>query len=117
MAIDMGKLIRARRKELGMTQEELALKIGYKTKVAVYKIEKGERKLPSDKITVTAEALGIDPNYLSNWNERGTSSEPVVRDTKSSQSRRMIAYWLQTAPDSQINAVAALIEAINKENN
>lgn len=64
MAMHMGIIIRARRKELGMTQEELALKIGYKTKVAINKIEKGERKLPSDKITATAEALGISPNYL-----------------------------------------------------
>lgn len=115
MAIHMGTIIRARRKELGMTQEELAFKIGYKSKVAINKIEKGERKLPSDKLNITAEVLGIDPNYLSNWRDRGTPEQPVVRDTKSSQSRRMIAYWLQTAPDSQINAVAALIEAINKE--
>lgn len=99
-----------------MTQEELALKIGYKTKVAINKIEKGERKLPSDKINATAEALGISPNYLTSWNERGETSEPIVRDTRESQSRRMIAYWLQTAPASQINAVATLIEALNKEN-
>ena len=99
-----------------MTQEELALKIGYKTKVAINKIEKGERKLPSDKINATAEALGISPNYLTSWNERGETSEPIVRDTRESQSRRMIAYWLQTAPPSQINAVATLIEALNKEN-
>lgn len=116
MAIHMGTIIRARRKELGMTQEELALKIGYKTKVAINKIEKGERKLPSDKINATAEALGISPNYLTSWNERGETSEPIVRDTRESQSRRMIAYWLQTAPPSQINAVATLIEALNKEN-
>ena len=112
----MGTIIRARRKELGMTQEELALKIGYKTKVAINKIEKGERKLPSDKINATAEALGISPNYLTSWNERGETSEPIVRDTRESQSRRMIAYWLQTAPASLINAVATLIEALNKEN-
>ena len=115
MAIHMGTIIRTRRKELGMTQEELALKIGYKTKVAVYKIEKGMRKLPSNKIKVTAEVLGIDPNYLAGWNERSEASEPIVRDTRESQSRRMIAYWLQTAPSSQINAVATLIEALNKE--
>lgn len=115
MAMHMGIIIRARRKELGMTQEELALKIGYKTKVAINKIEKGERKLPSDKITATAEALGISPNYLTSWKERESTAEPIVRDTKEGQSRRLIAQWLQTAPASQINAVATLIEALNKE--
>lgn len=115
MAITLGTIIRARRKELGMTQEELALKIGYKSKVSINKIELGLQKLPSDKITATAEALGISPNYLTSWTERGTPAEPVVRDTKDSRSRRMIRYWLQTAPDEQINAIAALIEALNKE--
>ena len=115
MAITLGTIIRARRKELGMTQEELAHKLGYKSKVSINKIELGLQKLPSDKIKAVADALGVSPNYLASWNERGTPEQPVVRDTKSSQSRRMIAYWLQTAPDSQINAVAALIEAINKE--
>ena len=92
MAITLGTIIRARRKEIGMTQEELAHKLGYKSKVSINKIELGLQKLPSDKIGA------------------------VARDTKGSQSRRMIAYWLQTAPDEQINAVAALIEAINREN-
>ena len=50
MAITLGTVIRARRKELGITQEELAHKLGYKSKVSINKIEMGIQKLPSDKI-------------------------------------------------------------------
>lgn len=111
----IGILIKARRKEIGMTQEELAHKIGYKSKVSINKIELGKQNLPTNKINAAAEALGISPNYLMSWKERESTAEPIVRDTKEGQSRRLIAQWLQTAPASQINAVATLIEALNKE--
>ena len=38
----IGDRIRLRRVELGMTQQELAEKIGYKGKTAISKIEAGE---------------------------------------------------------------------------
>ena len=38
---DIGKRIRRRREELGMTQEELADKLHYKSKTTIAKIENG----------------------------------------------------------------------------
>ena len=48
------------RKKAGLTQKELSKRIGYKHQSAVGMMELGERKLPSDKIPILAEALGCE---------------------------------------------------------
>ena len=53
--------IRERRKQLGMTQEELATKMGFKTKGSISKIESGERNLPTSKIKQFAKILDTTP--------------------------------------------------------
>lgn len=54
-----GAMVLRRRKELGLTQSDLAQRIGVQPNYIVY-LEKGERK-PSDRTVLrTADALGID---------------------------------------------------------
>ena len=67
--------IRERRKQLGMTQEELASKMGFKTKGSISKIEAGERNLPISKIKLFAEILDTTPAYLMGWEDNmGTTT-------------------------------------------
>lgn len=61
--------IRQRRLELGFTQEELAHKIGYKSKVAICKIESGQRHVRQDMIENLAIALDTTPSYLMGWDK------------------------------------------------
>lgn len=61
--MDTGSLIRCRRLELGMTQEELGNKIGVK-KQAVCKYETGRIDLKRDMIKKLATALEVSPSYL-----------------------------------------------------
>ena len=63
----IGERIRLRRVELGMTQQELAEKIGYKGKTAVSKIEAGERDLRQSKIKLVADALETTTEYIMGW--------------------------------------------------
>ena len=56
--------IKKRRKELGLTQTELAELVGYKDKTAVAHIEKGDIDLPQSKIVAFAEALSTTPGEL-----------------------------------------------------
>lgn len=65
----VGENIASTRKARGMTQEELATRVGYKTKSAINKIELGIRDLPQRKITIFANALGVSPGYLMGWEE------------------------------------------------
>ena len=45
-----GDRIRARREQLGMTQDELAHKLGYKSRSSVNKIELGKQELTQKKL-------------------------------------------------------------------
>lgn len=70
--MDIGSRIKHKREELNMTQEELALKVGYKSKSSINKIEIDGRGLPQSKIQAFAQALNTTPAYLLGWNEEKT---------------------------------------------
>lgn len=67
--VEVGKNILEARKRAGLTQEELAVRVGYKTKSAINKIELGIRDLPQKKIATFAEALGVTPGHLMGWDD------------------------------------------------
>ena len=67
--MDIGDRIKKRREELGMSQEELAKKVGYKSRSSVNKIEVDGRGLPQSKIVLFAKALETTPAYLMGWEE------------------------------------------------
>lgn len=52
------------RKELGMTQDELAQRLGYKSKSSINKIEMGKSEFPQKKLMQFASALETSPGYL-----------------------------------------------------
>lgn len=58
------KVIREKRLKKGLTQAELAAKMGYSTPSAVTMWENGERRVPSDKLPELAKALGCSINQL-----------------------------------------------------
>lgn len=64
----LGDRIKSERERLGLSQEELAHKIGYKSRSSVQKIETC-RTLPMNKIMLVAKALGVSPSYLVGWEE------------------------------------------------
>lgn len=69
----VGQRIAARRKELKMTQEELAKKLGYKSRSSVNKIELEWAEVPLSKIEKVAAALDCDAGYLMGWSEEKPS--------------------------------------------
>lgn len=66
---NIGANIRNRRIELGMTQGELATKMGYKSKSTINKIELGINDIPQSKIVRFAEVLKTTPKVLMGWDE------------------------------------------------
>lgn len=59
----IGKKIKAARKNLGMTQKELAIRTGY-TESGISRIEKGEIDLPVSKIKTLSQTLRVPVDYL-----------------------------------------------------
>lgn len=59
--------IRKRREELGLSQQELADLLGYKSRSTIAKIELGENDIPQSKIISFAKALKTTPQALMGW--------------------------------------------------
>ena len=73
--MNIGDRIKNRRLELNMTQDELAKKLGYKTRGSVTKIECGYQNLTQPKIVAMAKALDTTPAYLMGWEDNmGTTT-------------------------------------------
>ena len=60
----IGNRIRLMREKKGMTQEQLALKVGYDSRSTICCIETGSRGVPIDKIIEIAKCLDCTPEYL-----------------------------------------------------
>lgn len=69
--------IKEKRIELNMTQEELADKMGYKSRSAINKIEKGLRDINQTQIAKFAEVLNTSPCYLMGWTSNPTPQKVV----------------------------------------
>lgn len=65
--MNTGERIKRRREELGMTQTELAKKIGYSSYSTIAKIESGDNNLKQSKIKAFADALETTPAYIMGW--------------------------------------------------
>lgn len=71
---DIGKRIKAKRIELGMTQEDLANKLGYKSKTTIAKIENGTNDITQSRVVDFANVLNTTPAYLMGWNNEANAN-------------------------------------------
>lgn len=65
--LDLYKNIKDRRLQLGLTQSELAAKLGYSDKTMISKIENGMVDMTQSRIIKFAEALKTTPSRLMGW--------------------------------------------------
>lgn len=65
----VGDRIRQQREAKGITQLELARRIGYTTTGAISLIESGKRDLSLDKVREIAKALDVTPHWLMGWSD------------------------------------------------
>ena len=63
----VGDRIRQQREAKGITQLELARRIGYTTTGAISLIESGKRDISIDKVREIAKALDVTPHWLMGW--------------------------------------------------
>lgn len=71
---DIGKRIKEKREYLGITQEELAQKLGYKNKSTIAKIENGTNDIVQSKVIEFAKALETSVAYLMGWEDNLTKT-------------------------------------------
>ena len=61
---DLSTRVRLRREQLGLSQEELARRMGYRSRSSITKLEKGINDLPQSKVEELAQALETTPAAL-----------------------------------------------------
>ena len=67
--LTIGERIKLRREELNLSQDELAKRLGYKSRSSINKIEVGSRNLTQSRIKAIADALETTPSYIMGWEE------------------------------------------------
>lgn len=103
----VGENIQLIRKRLGWTQEELATKMGYKSKSTINKIELGINDIPQSKIVQFADVLGTTPARLMGWEEEDNSPEEVVL----TEGERVLLDLFNRIPKEQQHLVLQMIRA------
>ncbi len=71
---NVGKRIKQKREEYGWTQEELASKMGYKSKSTINKIEMGKNDVVQSNVVKFAKVLNTTPAFLMGWNAEDTNT-------------------------------------------
>ena len=74
--------VKLRREELGMSQEELAHKMGLKSRSSITRIEKSGDEISLKDVERLSEALDCSPLYLMDWSDdvhyKPKNLEPVM---------------------------------------
>lgn len=78
----IGERIKLKREELHMSMDDLAQKLGYKSRTSIFKVESGETDLPLSKVEEFAEALHTTPQYLMGWEDE---PEPYYLDPEAAE--------------------------------
>lgn len=100
------------RKQLGWTQEELAKKMGYKSKSTINKIEMGKNDIPQSKIVQFANVLNTTPAFLMGWEEedKNTLEEPKLTEGE----KKWLAVYHKLPNDEIRDAFTVMADAFVK---
>lgn len=110
MATRIGERIMERRQQLGLTQEELAFRMGYKTKSAINKIELGINDVSQSKVVKFADSLHTSVAYLMGWEEQ--KEKPTVIDDGLSEEKRKLIEKIKKLPEDQVQLLLQVAERI-----
>lgn len=116
---NIGTRIKERRIELGMSQDELAEKMGYKSRSTITKIEKGINDVVQSNIVKFSEVLNTSIAYLMGWDndEEDTrkkidvTTDILIRMEKDKNFSDLIKI-LYKMDDSKIVAVKAMLDSL-----
>lgn len=77
----LGDRVKRKREELKLSQEELAEKMGYKSKTSIHKIEQNITDLPLSKVEELSKVLRVSTSYLMGWEEEPKKPiDPIIEE-------------------------------------
>lgn len=113
----IGERIKQRRIELGLSQEELAKRLGNKSRASVCTVEKDKEDMTTDRVRKYAEALECTPAYLMGWEDKKPESTNESLKGMVEFGKKFSDMFVDFSPE-QINkalGIAALYEKSSPE--
>lgn len=106
--VNVGFVIKQARMQKGLTQEQLAEKVGVK-KSAVAKWENGRvSEIKRSNLKMLAEALDLNPNQLLGNDEE----KPTAQDDGLSEAKRKLIEKIKKFPEDQVLLLLQVAERI-----
>ena len=75
--VSLGSRIKRQRELLGLSQEELAKKMGYKSRSSINKIELDINDISQSKIMALAQILKTTPAYIMGWEQNDNAVKEI----------------------------------------
>lgn len=114
----IGKRIKERRKELGMSADDLARQLG-KDRSTIYRYEKGDiENMPLDILEPIAKVLNTTPQFLMGWDQIQKQNDQLVElivRLRRDESFAGIVKKLDKLQPEQLDSVNQLLSAFVKE--
>ena len=115
--MEIGERIKLRREELGMSQAELAKKVGYTSRSSIAKVETNANGMVQSKVIAFAKALQTTPAYLMGWEEttikkNDTIADIILKLRSNEELLKIVKDICELSPEQQA-AVQNLIFAFN----
>ena len=118
--MEIGERIKLRREELGMSQDELAKKVGYTSRSSVAKVETNANGMVQSKVVAFAKALQTTPAYLMGWVEdeqkekKNDAVADIILKLRSDESFREVVENISKLTPEQLNAVKQFLFAFKQ---
>ncbi|MFR1230545.1 LexA family protein [Dialister invisus] len=110
----LGDKIKFRREELQMSQEELANRLGYKSRSTIAKIESGENDLTQSKIIAFAKALNTTAQWLLDYDDLNNMPIPPGTHRPKFKKVPMLGYTAAGQPLEDLNQDTSYFDVENK---
>ena len=115
----IGDRIKERREYLKMSQDDLAKKLGYKSRSSINKIERDASGLPQSKIVAIANALNTTPAYIMGWeSDKPETSKKIDATTdvlirmETDKQYSELVLTLEKMDNDRLLAVKAILDSL-----
>mgnify|MGYP003300338093 CR=1 FL=1 len=111
--MELGERVKLRREQLGMSQEQLALKMGYTSRTSINKIENG-RPCSQKIIARLANALNVSVPYLMGWLPEDLEEEKnkLSENGEFSDKKKKLIDFVLSVPDEKAEKVLQVMQLI-----